>query len=108
MSIRASWRFAIAVCRAVSAHHAEAARRADMARVATEARRATAAHSGRRIRLQPSSIALAVAMLAIASVPVVSAAGTSALAPAARFHGSGQRTGAWLVQFRADVTDADA
>jgi subtilisin family serine protease len=53
-------------------------------------------------RLKPSALAI-VALLAALGIPALSAAATDA-----PFHGSGTTTGGWLVQFRPDVTDADA
>src|SRR4051794_16656321 len=109
MFISASWRLAVTTCRAVSAHNNETRRRAEAARIAREERRAPRATMPRRIRLQPASIGLALAVIATV-VPVVSATNgqQAALTPGARFHGSGATAGAWLVRFRDDVTDADA
>src|SRR4051794_31320000 len=108
MFIRASWRLAVSTCRQVSAHHAEAERRAESARLAREAKR-TSSPSGGRVRFQPASMAVAIALIATVGVPAVGATQPQApvVSPGARFHGSGQKTGAWLVRFRSDVADGD-
>jgi len=92
----------------VSAHHAEAERRAESARLAREAKR-TSSPSGGRVRFQPASMAVAIALIATVGVPAVGATQPQApvVSPGARFHGSGQKTGAWLVRFRSDVADGD-
>ena len=53
---------------------------------------------------------MAIALIATVGVPAVGATQPQAPAesPAARFHGSGVRSGAWLVRFRNNVADADA
>jgi subtilisin family serine protease len=53
-------------------------------------------------------MAVAIALIATVGIPAVSATQPQAPAPGSRFHGSGLKTGAWLVRFRSDVTDTDA
>jgi len=67
------------------------------ARPAAKARRAS------RVRLLWASLVVTVAFVAIVGIPSV--AGSSSDLP--RFQGSGNSTGAWLVQFRNDVADID-
>src|SRR4051812_16317000 len=98
MFISASWRLAVATCKAVSARHAERESRAERTRLASAAQRATAApkpgHKKGRARLQPASLGIAIALIATV-VPAVNATQPqpSSQTLAARFHGSGVRSG---------------
>ena len=67
------------------------------ARPAAKARRAS------RVRLLWASLVVTVAFVAIVGIPSVAASSSDL----PRFHGSGNSTGAWLVQFRNDVADID-